>query len=76
MTQWTCVLPTDENSAIEIRPSDIPISDREEEVDQSEVDETAEDYLDDEETNEASNRVKTIPGTNDNGTNTESLFNI
>ena len=53
MTQWTCVLPTEENSAIEIRPGDIPISDREEEVDQSDVDETAEYHLDDEETNGA-----------------------
>ena len=33
----TEVLPTDENSAIEIRPGDIPISKREEEVDQNEV---------------------------------------
>ena len=76
MTQRTCVLPTDENSAIEIRPGDIPISDREEEVDQSDVDETAEDHLDDEETNGALNRVKIMPGANDNGTDTESLNNI
>ena len=37
----TAVLPTDENSAIEIRPSDIPKSMREYEVDQSEEEQTA-----------------------------------
>ena len=50
----TEVLPTDDNSAIEIRPSDIPISKREEEVTQDNGDETAEDHSDDEETNVAS----------------------
>ena len=64
----TTVLPTDENSAIEIRPSDIPISKREEEVDQNEVDETAEDHLDDKATSGASSRVKIIPGATNNET--------
>ena len=43
----TAVLPEDENSAIEIRPSDIPKSMREDEVDQSEEEETVEEHLDD-----------------------------
>ena len=72
----TEVLPTDDNSAIEIKPGDIPISKKEEEVVQDDGDETAEDHSDDEETNGASNRVKIMPGVNENGTDTESLNNI
>ena len=40
------------------------------------LDETAEDHLDDEETNEAWKCVKIMRGANDNGTDTESLNNI
>ena len=72
----TAVLPTDENSAIEIRPSDIPTSKREEEVDQSELEETAEDHLDDEATIGASGCVKIMPDATNNETDTESLNNI
>ena len=61
---------------IEIRPSDILISKREEEVDQKEEDETAEDHLDDEASSGASSRVKIIPGATNNETDTESLNNI
>ena len=39
------MLPTDENSAIEIRPCDIPESMREDEVDQSEGEETIEEQF-------------------------------
>ena len=72
----TAVLPTDENSATEIRPSDIPTSKREEEVDQSEVEETVEDHLDDEVTIGASGRVKILPDATNNETDTESMNNI
>ena len=46
----SAVLPTDENSAIEIRPCDIPKSMREDEVDQSEEEETVEEHIDDDAT--------------------------
>ena len=56
----TAVLPEDENSAIEIRPSDIPKSMREDEVDQSEEEETAEKHLDDDETGGISEPLRNI----------------
>ena len=77
---WTIgtevLLPTDDNSAIEIKPSDIPDSKKEEEVDQENGDETPEDQSDNEGANGASCRVKIMPGINENGTDTESLNNI
>ena len=77
---WTIgtevLLPTDDNSAIEIKPSDIPDSKKEEEVDQENGDETPEDQSDDEGANGALWRVKIMPGINENGTDTESLNNI
>ena len=68
------VLPTDENSAIEIRPSDIPKSMREDEVDQSEEEETVE-HLDDDEKGGTSGRVKIIADAT-NETDSESLKKI
>ena len=56
----TAVLPTDENSAIEIRPSDIPKSMREDEVDQSEEEETAEEHQDDDETGGISEPLRNL----------------
>ena len=44
-SKGTAVLPTIENSTIEIRPDDIPKSKREEEVDQSGEKETVEEHL-------------------------------
>ena len=75
-TKVTAVLPTDKNSAREIRPSDIPISKREEEVDQSELEETAKDHFDDEATIGASGRVRILPDATNNETDTESMNNI
>ena len=72
----TAVLPTDENSAIEIRPDDIPKSKRDEEVDQSEEDEAAEDHLDDEATCGASGRVKISADATNYEADSESLKNI
>ena len=76
MVDSYCRLPTDENSAIEIRPSDIPTSKREEEVDQNELDETVEDHLDDNATMGASGRVKIMTDATNNETDTESMNNI
>ena len=71
----TAVLPTDEHSAIEIRPCDIPKSMREDEVDQSEQEEAIEEHLDKNETGGASGSVKiTADATNE--TDPESLKNI
>ena len=77
---WTIgtevLLPTDDNSAIEIKPSDIPDSKKEGDVDQEDGDDALEDQSDDEGEKGALCRVKIMPGINENGTDTESLNNI
>ena len=69
-------LPIDEESAIEINPSDIPTSKREEEVDQNEAEETSEDPLADETKLGASGRVMILPDAMNNETDTESMNNM
>ena len=56
----TAVLPTDENSTIEIRPNDTLRSKKEEGVNQSKEEETVEEQLDDDATCGISGRVELI----------------
>ena len=69
-------IPIDEDSAIEISPSDIPMTRREEEIDQSDAEETSEDNLSDETVRGASGRVMKLPDATNNETDTESMNNI
>ena len=66
-------LPIDEDSAIEISPSDIPMSKLEDEIDQSDVEDTPEDPVGEVTKNGASGRIKILPDGTNNKTDTESM---